>query len=150
MKRSEAAKLVAVAGGSGAPEEPDWTAIYSDEADADAARAQWGVVVRELRDGQTLTVANGHMIQRLVLFRVEFERASRNVAERGTILSAKRTGVPQVNPYWPIMQQASAAIRLLEIELGLPPVRRGKASKVTREKKNSRAADAYLRPVAKS
>jgi phage terminase small subunit len=89
------------------------------------------------------------MIERLVMYRVQFARAAREVAEHGTVMKAKRTRVPQVNPYWAIMRQAGEEIRVLEVELGLPPVRRGKASKVQRAKKAQRAADAYLKPVSK-
>src|SRR3954454_14244981 len=128
MKRCEMKKLVAVPGGSGTPPEPNWSLSYSDPGDTAAAHEQWGNVIRELAGAQTLSVENGHMVERLTHFRVAFARAARDVAEHGTILRAKRTGVPQINPSWPIMRQAADAIRAIEIELGLPPIRRGKAS----------------------
>src|SRR3954463_5271364 len=151
MKRHAMKKLTAVPGGSGTPPEPDWSLSYSDPGDAAVAQEQWGNVIRELAGAQTLSVENGAMIERLTHFRVAFARAARDVAERGTILRAKRTDVPQVNLSWPIMRQAADAIRTIEIELGLPPIRRGKALKVQQhEKKTPRAADSYLRPVAKA
>lgn len=141
--------LTAVAGGEGVPPEPDWTSIFTDELDIVAARTEWGVAIRELQDAGVLTVANGHAIRRLVEFRVQYERAARHVAEHGAILPAKRAKVGQFNPYWAVMKHADEAIRVLEAELGLAPVRRGKAVKVQRTKKAARASDAYLKPVAR-
>jgi hypothetical protein len=90
------------------------------------------------------------MVERLTRFRVEFARAAADIARRGTVLAAKKTGVPQINLSWPVMRQASEAARGLELELGLSPLARGKASKVTNNaKKTSRPSDAYLRPVAR-
>jgi len=140
--------LVALAGGAGTPPEPPWAKIYTDALDIAAARGTWRVVIEELGRSQTLSVANGATIERLVRFQVEFARAARDVASRGTLVPAKRTGVPAVNPFWAVMKQASAAIRILEAELGLSPAHRGRAAKVKNEKKTSRAVDAYLKPVA--
>jgi phage terminase small subunit len=131
-------------GGDGVPPEPDWTAIYTDEDERAAAHVEWGNVVREMRDAGTLAVANGHAIKRLVQFRMQYERAARHVAHNGAILQAKRAKVGQWNPYWAVMKHADEAIRLLEAELGIAPVRRGKARKTERRAKGARAADAYL------
>jgi phage terminase small subunit len=141
--------LTSIQGGDGVPAEPDWSQLFSDELDIALAHDEWGLVIRSLQDAQTLAIENGHMIERLVMYRVQFTRAAREVAEHGTIMKAKRTKVPQVNPYWSIMRQAGEEIRVLEVELGIPPVRRGKAAKVQRGKKAQRAADAYLKPVSK-
>lgn len=141
--------LTSIQGGDGVPAEPDWSQLFSDELDIALAHDEWGLVIRSLQEAQTLAIENGHMIERLVLYRVQFTRAAREVAEHGTIMKAKRTKVPQVNPYWGIMRQAGEEIRVLEVELGIPPVRRGKAAKVQRGKKVQRAADAYLKPVSK-
>lgn len=141
--------LTALPGGEGTPPEPDWQQLFVDVLDVAVAHEEWGRVTRELQDNQTLTLANGHMIERLVLYRVQFERASRQVAEVGTIVKAKRTGVPQIHPAWTVMRQAGEEIRILEVELGIPPVRRGKAQKVVKQKKVERARDAFLKPVAK-
>jgi P27 family predicted phage terminase small subunit len=136
-------------GGAGAPPEPDWASIYSDEFDIAAAHEHWGTVVRELQSANTLAVANGDAIRRLVEFHVQYERAAKHVAEHGAILPPKnkRTKVGQWNPFWSVMRQADKAILALEAELGLSPVRRGKAEKVQRGKTKIRAADAYLRSV---
>ncbi|MBB3937684.1 P27 family phage terminase small subunit [Aureimonas phyllosphaerae] len=137
-----------IAGGEGVPPEPDWQQLYVDVLDIALASEQWGKVLRELQDMGTLSMANGHMIERLVLYRVQFERASRQVAEDGPIVKAKRTGVPQIHPCWTVMRQAGEEIRILEVELGIPPTRRGKTTKVVKHKKVERARDAFLKPVA--
>jgi hypothetical protein len=48
----------------------------------------------------TLTVANGHATRRLVEFRVQFERASKHVAEHCPVMKAKnkKAKVGQWNP----------------------------------------------------
>jgi hypothetical protein len=42
----------ALPSGDGVPPEPDWTNVYSDEAERAEARTEWGLVVREMRDGE--------------------------------------------------------------------------------------------------
>lgn len=138
----------AVAGGDGTPPEPDWSALYVDELDLAAAKSHWGSTVRDLRESGTLSVANGHAIRRLVEFRIQYERAARHVAENGPIIAAKRAQTGQFNPYWAVMKHADEAIRILEAELGIPPVRRGRATKVKRAEKVQRASDKYLQSVS--
>lgn len=142
--------LDAIEGGDGIPPEPDWLSLYTDELDISASQAEWRIVINELRESGTLSVANGHAIKRLVEFRVQYERAARQIAGFGPVLKAKRTGVPQVSPHWSIMRQADEAVRTIEAELGIPPVRRGKAAKVEKKTKKARPSDAYLKPVARA
>lgn len=137
----------AVAGGDGIPPEPDWAALFADDLDLAAAKSHWGSTVRDLREAGTLSVANGHAIRRLVEFRVQYERAARHVAENGTILKAMRAKTGQFNPYWAVMKHADEAIRILEGELGISPVRRGRATKVKRAEKTQRSSDEYIKPV---
>ena len=111
--------LTAIAGGDGRPPEPEWSLLYNDELDIAAARDEWGVVVREMQQAETLAVANGHAILRLVEFRIQWRRASEHVAEHGAIINGKTTGkAGQWNPNWSVMRQADDKIRALEI-LGL-------------------------------
>ncbi|PII38668.1 hypothetical protein T190_17175 [Sinorhizobium meliloti CCBAU 01290] len=127
--------------------EPDWPSIYPDPADSAEAASQWGAVMADLSAAGTLADANGHTVRRLVEFRVQYGKAAKHVAEHGAILSGKRAKVGQWNPYWSAMQHADARIVVLEAKLGLDPLSRGKATKVARGKKKSRAADAYLKPA---
>jgi phage terminase small subunit len=104
-------------------------------------------VVEELTTASTLALANGNTVIRLVEFRIQYRKAARHVAEHGAILTAKRAKVGQWNPFWAVMRQADERILVLESELRIDPVSRGKATKVQRGKKKSRAADAYLKPA---
>lgn len=140
--------LKAVPGGDGTPPEPEWSQLYADEMDLAFASEEWSAVVREMAGRGILSVANGHAIKRLVQFRVQFERAARHVAENGAILPAMRAKTGQWNPHWSVMTKADEAIRVLEAELGLAPVRRGKAAKVERKVRQARAADDFLKPAA--
>jgi phage terminase small subunit len=143
-------QISSISGGDGLPPEPDWSSIYSDELDIAEAHEQWGIVTRELVTAGTISVANGHSIKRLVEFRVQYERAARHVAEKGAILAptSKKAKVGQWNPFWSVMRQADESIRVMEAELGIAPVRRGKATKVQRGKKATRAADEFRKPVS--
>lgn len=141
--------LSTVHGGDGSPPEPEWSENYTDVLDLALARDEWGIVVRDLTEAGTLSVANGHTIKRLVDFRVIYERAARDLAENGAMGRAKRSRVPQINPNWPIMRQAAEQITSLEAELCLSPRRRASAGKAVRKAKTVRPADAYLKPVAK-
>ncbi|QUS39547.1 P27 family phage terminase small subunit [Tardiphaga alba] len=143
--------ITPISGGDGVPPEPDWRTIFGDDDDLAIAQEQWGIIIRDMREAGTLSVANGHYAKRLVEFRVQYERSSRHVAEKGAILAptSKKAKVGQWNPHWSVMRQADENIRVAEAELGLSPVRRGKATKVQHGKKTSRAADAFLRPVSK-
>ena len=139
--------LRTIDGGDGLPPEPDWALHYSDELDIVAARDEWGVVVREMQGAETLAVCNGHAIRRLIMFRVQFDRAANHVAKHGAIIQAKTTGKGgQWNPFWSVMRQADHAIRALEAEIGLAPRRRTAAVKVRRRLNRGRAADDYLGP----
>lgn len=137
--------VVSIEGGDGLPPEPDWQSIYDDDLDIAAAHEMWGIVTREMTDAKTLSVANGHAVKRLVEFHVQYERAARHVAEKGAILAptSKKTKVGQWNPNWSVMRQADDAIKALEAELGIAPVRRAKAARAEIKKRRERASDAY-------
>jgi hypothetical protein len=141
--------FASIDGGSGEPVEPDWASIFADELDIASAKEHWRDLVSEMRSQQTLSVAVGHMIYRTVMFRVEFDRSARAVAEKGKILRAKRTKTPAWNLEWQAMGQAAGSAKDHEKALGVSPDSRTKAGKVQRGKKAPRAADGYLRTVPK-
>lgn len=133
----------------GEPIEPDWQMVYVDD-DLQIARAQWTLVIKEMRSEQILAAANGHAIMRLVDFRVQYERARRHVAEHGPVFPAKKkeTDKPekqgQWNPMWGVMRHCDEAIMRLENELGISPLRRDKVGKVQKRSNQPRASDAYI------
>lgn len=145
--------LISIPGGDGTPPEPDWRRIFTEQDDIDVAAGNWAVVISEMREAGTLSVANGHAIRRLVEISVQYERASRHVADKGAVMqpTTKKAKVGQWNPYWSVMRQADDNMRIAEAELGIAPVRRAKAGKVQRGKKAPRAADKFLRqgPISK-
>ncbi len=136
--------LTAIDGGAGVPPEPDWALTFSDPSDAACAHEQWGSVVNELKAANALTVANGHAIKRLVIFRLIYDRAADTVIEQGAVVPAKRTKVPSHSAYWTVLKQSSEAIATAEAELGLSPTRRGKLVAVKRNGRRARAADEFL------
>jgi P27 family predicted phage terminase small subunit len=142
--------MTPIAGGDGRPPEPDWRTLFSNEDDVSVAHERWGIIIREMSEAGTLTVANGDAIRRLIEFRVQYERAARHVAEKGPILqtSKMKSKTGQWNPYWSVMRQAGDSIAALEAELGISPLRRGKVTKVQRVKKAPRAADNYLKAAS--
>ncbi|EHK54702.1 hypothetical protein [Allomesorhizobium alhagi] len=68
--------------------------FFAEASDAEASHEQWSIVCRELQDGGTLAISNGHAIKRLVKFRVQFEQSSCH----GPIITAKRAKIGLWNP----------------------------------------------------
>lgn len=132
---------------------PDWTALFSDVMEVAAAQEHWRIITIEMRESGTLSASNGHSVQRLVCAYILYDRASRDVAERGVVVNPRKGNVraiPRVNPSFNAMREASADATALEAELGLSPRRRGAVTKVQRKERRARAADSYLRPVGGS
>lgn len=148
MMKKGNASLHVIAGGEGMPAEPDWSAMHQDALEQQLAHEHWTHIVGVLRDMDALAVANGHSVRRLVTFRVLYDIAERNVLERGMMLKAKKTGTPYPNPHFTKMRQCDEAIRMLEAELCIAPMRRGRAGKIARKVRKARPADAYLGKAA--
>jgi hypothetical protein len=110
-------------------------------------REHWVAICGELREASTLTAGNGHAIRRLVEARVLYERAALDVAQRGALVPAPKTGTPIYNLNMTIMRQSEESCRMLESELGIAPVRRGRAAKVRPMSRVPLARDQYLRPA---
>lgn len=136
-------------GGDGLPPEPVWSSIYNDDMDVALAREIWGQVIREMRGREIIAVANAHGIKRYVMACVMHDSAAREVIEKGPVIKAKRSSVPQYNPWWSIMKDADARASAHEAELGISPRRRAGAGKVQRGARKQTAADSYLKSVSK-
>ena len=139
--------LATIEGGAGEPAEPDWNTLFDDELDQAFASESWSGLIREMREAGTLVAANGHQIKRLVLHYVFYDLACRHCIEQQPVVKAKKTAVPQYNAWWTILTNADVRATALEAELGISPRRRAGASKVQRQKRVARPADAYLKPV---
>jgi hypothetical protein len=104
-----------------------------------AAAGHWSNIVNAMRSAETLSVANGHAIKRLVIAQIVFDRACAAVARDGA--------VRRVNPQRMLVKQSAEMCAGIEAELGLPPVRRARVGKVPRKQRQRTAADGYLRPI---
>lgn len=143
--------MEAIEGGGKTVIEPDWMQVYSDSLDIAAARSHWKSLERALLDAGTLAPENAAMMERCVHFRIAYEKAHREVADKGVVIPPKRgskTAIARPSPHWHAMREAAADLDRIEGELGLPPRRRGSVTKVDRKQRARMAADAYLRPVA--
>lgn len=144
--------MEAVAGTGLVVAEPDWRLLLTDDIEVQAAGQYWRAVTNEMRDRGTLAASNRHAIQRLVIAYLTYDRASREVAEHGPVTKPKRgnpKAIARLSPYFTAMREAGADAATLEAELGLSPRRRGNVTKVEKQSRSPRAADAYLRPVAR-
>jgi len=132
-------------------DEPTWALLLTDPLEIEAAKQYWRRITTEMRERQTLSVTNGHAIQRLVLAYVVFDRSSREVAESGAVTKPKRgssTAIARLSPHFTAMREAANDAGTLEAELGLSPRRRAGVSKIDKRPQRRTGADAYLKPVA--
>ncbi|MBP7704187.1 MAG: P27 family phage terminase small subunit [Caulobacter sp.] len=133
--------------------EPHWRLLLSDDLEIAAASEHWRRITSVMRDMNTLSPANGHALQRLVLSYILFDRASREVAEHGAVLKPKRgnpKAIARLSPHFTAMREAASDAASLESELGLSPRRRGNVTKVQRKAPRERASDSYLKRVGGS
>lgn len=150
-------KFSSIQGDSQDIEEPDWTLLIPNEGRSKAgdntrwreyAHREWLKTTTALRDAGTLAPENRHQVLRLVIAYVRYDRATSEVFRAGLITKAPRTGVPMVNIMQSEMRQADSDATTAEMELGIPPRRRGAVSKAKRAEKTQRASDRYLKPVS--
>lgn len=143
-------------GSGGDIEEPDWGRLLPDQGRSKAGRnaewreyahREWLRIIAELRDAGTLSPANRHQVQRLVIAYVRYDRAAAQMFQLGAVLEAPRTGTPMVNLWQCEMRQADSDATTAEMELGIPPRRRGAVAKAKAKEKRQSAADAYLQRV---
>jgi len=140
-------------------DEPDWELLIPTPADGDnanaarwrdIARKEWARVLKAMRAAETLAPENRHQIQRLVLAYVRYDLAASQVFAMGAIVKSANTGVPSHNPWKDEMRAADSDATTAEMELGIPPRRRGSVTKVKSKPKQASAADGYLSSVKKA
>lgn len=132
--------------------EPHWRLLLSDDLEVSAASDYWRTLTNEMRDRSLLAPANRHALQRLVIAYINYDRSSREVAENGAVTKPKRgntRAIARISPHFTAMREAGSDAASLEAELGISPRRRSTAAKIDRKARTARAADAYLKPVAK-
>jgi hypothetical protein len=86
-------------------------------------------------------------MQRLVIAYVRYDQTCAERFRMGLITKAPRTDTAQMNIAQTELRQADADATTAEMELGIPPRRRGAVSKAKRAEKITRAADRYLKPI---
>ena len=145
--------LETVQGGGLDIEEPDWSLLIPNEgrtkADSnrswrDYAHREWLRITAELRDAGTLAPTNRHMIQRLIISYVRYDRASIAVFRAGLVAKAPQSGVAKLQIEHSEMRQADADATTAEMELGITPRRRGSVAKAKRTEKVQRNSDRWL------
>lgn len=145
--------LVTLPGGGADIEEPAWDLLIPDKGKSkkntndkwrEFAHREWLRTVAALRDNGTLSVENRHQIQRLVIAYIRYDRAASEFFRLGLITKAPRSGVAMVNIYQSEMRHADADATTAEMELGIPPRRRGAVTKSLRKQRAGSAADTYL------
>lgn len=132
--------------------EPHWRLLLTDDIEISAASEYWRLITTEMRDRSLLSPANRHALQRLVLAYINFDRSSREVAEHGAVTKPKRgnsRAIARISPHFTAMREAGTDAASLEAELGISPRRRNSAAKADRKARSTRAADQYLKPVAR-
>lgn len=135
-------------------EEPDWLLLIPDAGRSksgnngrwrELASQEWRRVVAALRSAQTLAPENRHQMQRLVLAYVRYDRAASEMWKAGGPITKSRTGVPMLNQWQVEMRQADGDATTAEMELGIPPRRRGATTKAQRGQRRQTAADEFLK-----
>ena len=149
--------LETVQGGGLDIEEPDWSLLIPNQgrtkADSnrswrDYAHREWLRITAELRDAGTLAPTNRHMIQRLIIAYIRYDRASTMVFRGGLVAKAPQSGVAKLQIEHSELRQADADATVCERELGITPLRRGSVAKVKRAEKVARNSDRYIKPVS--
>lgn len=119
--------------------------VLSNAVWREYAKKQWAKVCQSLRETNTLANVNAHMIQRLVISYVRYEKAAAMVMASSAMTSAPKTGTPMLSLWQVEMRQADNDASVAEVELCLTPRRRGSAGKTARKAQGGGApANKYL------
>lgn len=145
--------LTTFPGGGADIEEPEWSFLIPNKGRGkagdnqnwrDYAHREWVRTTAALRDAELLSSENRHQVQRLVIAYVRYDRAAAMVFAQGAVTEAVRTRVPQLNLWQVEMRAADTDATTAEMELGIPPRRRGSVTKSRRLAKKVAPSDAYL------
>ena len=129
--------------------EPDWARLLTDAGEIGAAAEHWRRITGEMLELQTLSAANGHSLQRLVLAYLIYDRCALQVAIDGLVTepnAANPKAIARLSIYYKAMREAENTTERLEGQLGLTPGRRGRVGKVAKKRERSAGADAFLGP----
>src|ERR1044071_8771616 len=144
-------------GGAADIDEPNWELLIPNEYPPtnrdnsdwrDYAHREWLRITSVMRESGTLGTENRHQIQRLIMAYVMYDRAACEVIRLGPIGEAPVSDVAKANIYISVMRHADADATTAEVELGIPPRRRGAVTRAKRAEKVQRPSDRYLRPLS--
>lgn len=124
--------------------EPLWPEMIDDGLDVELARELWASAVAEMRHAGTLAPVNGLALKRYVLAAVVYDRAARDVFERGATISRSGKQPPAWNLNWSVLKDANAMMESAEDKLGLSPRRRAMVAPAKKRATKVTAADSYL------
>jgi phage terminase small subunit len=129
--------------------EPDWGQLLKEPHEIEVASGHWHRIAAEMEERQILAPSNAHAIQRLILAYINYDRCSAEVAGAGAVMPAdprNTRSIARLSPHFHAMKAASLEAERLEAQLGLSTVRRARAVKVTRRRRRTTGADAFLTP----
>jgi P27 family predicted phage terminase small subunit len=130
---------------------PEWLLWLDDDSEILAARERWRVIVTTQADLGLLDPTNAPLITRLVLAQILCDRAMREVAQNGAVISPKKSSsrsIARVSPHFQAMTKLNKEILELESHLGLTPRTRGKVRKTElRKTRRTTPADEFLRVI---
>lgn len=129
--------------------EPDWERVLSDPAERVAAAEHWRRVTGEMMERETLSSANGHSVQRLVLAYLIYDRCAMQVAVQGLVTEPAADNpkaIARLSIHYKAMREAEKTTETLEAQLGLTPGRRARVGKVDRKRERTAGADRYRTP----
>lgn len=129
--------------------EPDWGRVLSDPVERKAAAEHWRRVTGEMMERETLSSANGHSVQRLVLAYLIYDRCAMQVAVQGLVTEPAADNpkaIARLSIHYKAMREAEKTTETLEAQLGLTPGRRARVGKVDRKRERTAGADRYRTP----
>lgn len=134
---------------AGMPTEPDWKKLLPSVLERNAAKRHWRRISAEMQERETLSEANGHALQRLVMAYLVYDRCSIAVAQDGLVTEPSPNNpkaIARLSIYYKAMREAENTAERLEAQLGLSPGRRSKVGKVVKKRERKAGADTFLGP----
>ncbi len=140
-------------------DEPDWDLLIPNAGRSKAgdnsgwrrvASEEWKRITAAMVSAGTLAPENRHQVQRLVLAYVRYDKAAASMFKAGGAVTKSKTNVPMLNMWQTEMRQADSDATTAEMELGIPPRRRGAVTKARSAQKAASKADGYLSAIKKA
>lgn len=112
--------------------EPAWAILSAPgwgAGAADTAALKWRELAALMGELGTLGPENASVLELACVQWARWRLAEAEIAKLGPLIKAPVTGVPMVNPYLSIANQAADRFIKLAAELGLTPAMRGRVTK---------------------